>query len=280
MTLFEQTAAVVSGFGIKPLHMFLSAVLGFILLKQRAVDLRMFGWAVIIFLAAETFCAINYLFYQHDSYLAEYLHSYGMTLAFGVAAFALMQGLDGRLFHFSEQEKRCVLLPLCKGCVKYNQVSYRMRSLFQLAAIALSVLALLPLAASPVPNSYVTTIFGTPYNYCRLLLNQYFEGRYLPIIALLLGSGALLVMRKDGNSAAPVLARILLAGAAGALGFGVFRLVLGSVFGNALIWADVWEEITELMFVAFAAAVVWIYRDGLLDVPIGREIFRGKAAGL
>lgn len=277
MTLFQQTAAVFSGFGIKPLHMLLSAMLGFILLRQKAVDLRIFGWAVVIFLTAEIFCAINYLFYEHNSYLAEYLHSYGMALSFAFAAFAIMQGMDDRLLNLSAQEKRCILLSLCRGCVKYNRSSCKMRTLFQVTTIAMAVLAFIPLAASPAFNSYVTTIFGTPYNYCRLLLNQYLEGRYLPMVALFFCLGTIVIMRLDRKNEMPVMARILFAGASGALGFGMFRLMLGAVFGSALIWADFWEEVTELMFVAFAAVVLWIYRDGLLDEPVYRDVFRRKA---
>jgi rhodanese-related sulfurtransferase len=274
MTLVQQTAAVFSGFGIKPLHMLLSAVLGFILLRQKAVDLRVFGWAVVIFLIAEIFCAINYLFFDHNSYLAEYLHSYGMALSFAVAAFAIMQGMDDRLLHLSAPEKRCILLPLCRGCVKYNQSACKMRTLFQVSAIAMAVLAFIPLAALPAFNSYVTTIFGTPYNYCRLLLNQYLEGRYLPMVTLIFCLATIVVIRWDSEKEIPAIARVLIAGAIGALSFGMFRLTLGAVFGRALIWADFWEEVTELMFVAFAAVVLWIYREGLLDVPVDRNIFR------
>lgn len=76
MSLFEQAAVIVSAFGFKPLHMLLSAALSFLLLKQKAADLRNFGLGILIFLGAETACAINYVFYNHDSYLAEYLHNY------------------------------------------------------------------------------------------------------------------------------------------------------------------------------------------------------------
>lgn len=277
MSIFEQTAAVVSGFGFKPLHMLLSAVLGFVLLRQKAFDLRILGWGVVIFLAAEIFCAINYLFYDHDSYLAEYLHSYGMTLSFGVVFFAIMQIMDERLLKVSAQDKHCILLPLCRGCVKYGQGSCKMRSLFQLGTGAIVVLAFIPLLAIPTTTSYVTEIFGTSYNYCRLLLNQYFEGRYLPLTILFLCCGALLVMKLDRGNTVPLLARIFLAGAAGALGFSMFRLALGSMYSDNLIWADFWEEITELMFIGLAAVVVWIYRNGLLDTPIGKEMFGGKS---
>jgi hypothetical protein len=265
MSLFEQAAVVVSAFGFKPLHMLLSALLSLLLLKQKASDLRILGWGILIFLAAETACAVNYIFYNHDSYLAEYLHSYGMTMSFGFVVFALMNGLDERLFHLSALDKRCVLLPLCRGCVKYDRVACKARTLFQLGNVALAILAFLPLLSTPDNNSYVTTIFGTPYSYCRLLLNQYFEARYLPLVALVFCGAALLVLCMDRKKSAPLLARIFLAGALGALGFGMFRLMLGAVFHDTLIWADFWEELTELMFIAFAAIVLWVYRDSLLD---------------
>lgn len=273
MTLFEQTAAVVSGFGFKPLHMMLSAVLGIVLLRQRAADLRLFGWGIVIFLAAETFCAINYLFYNHNSYLAEYLHSYGMALSFGFTAFALMLGTDDRLLKLSASDKRCLFLPLCRGCAKYNQGSCKMRTLLQLLTVALAILAFIPLLTAPIQTSYLSDIFGTTYHYCRLLLSQYFEGRYLPLVSIVFCLGALLTMQKQKEESAPQLAMMFLAGALAALGFSMFRLTLGAIFDNALIWADFWEEVTELMFVAFAAIVLWIYKDGLLDVPINKNIF-------
>ena len=128
---------VVSAFGFKPLHMLLSAALSFLLLKQKASDLRILGWGILIFLAAETACAVNYIFYNHDSYLAEYLHSYGMTLSFDFAVFAFVHGLDERLLNLSAPDKRCIFLPLCRGCVKYNPVPCKMRTLFQLGTVAL-----------------------------------------------------------------------------------------------------------------------------------------------
>lgn len=270
MTMIEQVAAVVSGFGFKPLHMILSAILGFILLKQKAFDLRTLGWGMLIFLAAETFCAINYIFYDHNSYLAEYLHSYGMTMSFGFVIFAVMYGMDERLLRLSAAERPCVFLPLCKGCVKYNQTSCNMHKLIQWGVGAIAGLAFIPILARPLNTSYSTHILGNQYHYCRLLLSQYFESRYLPVIVLVFCIGTLLTMQINRDNPFPLIAHIFLAGAIGALGFSIFRLMLGAVYNNNLIWADFWEEVTELMFVAMAAIVLWIYRNGLLDVPIGK----------
>lgn len=273
MTLAEQVAAVVSGFGFKPVHMLLSAVLGFVLVRQKAFDVRTFGWGILIFLAAETACAVNYLFYDHDSYLAEYLHSFGMTLSFGVAAFAILHGVDERLLRFSAPDRHCAFLPLCRGCVKHNLPSCGLRKLFQLGVTAAALLAFIPMLAQPLAVGYSTEILGTPYQYCRLLLNQYYENRYLPVLAVLFAAGTLFALQRDRSAPAPFAARVFMAGALGALGFSLFRLMLGSVYSGNLVWADFWEEATELMFVAFSAVVVWIFRRGLLDVPI-RDVFR------
>ena len=200
-----------------------------------------------------------------------------MALSFGFAALAVMHGLDDRLLRFSVPDKRCVFLPLCKGCVKYNQISCKMRKLFQLGTGAMVILAFIPILAKPLTTSYATQILGSQYHYCRLLLSQYFESRYLPGVALIFCFGIFLVMQINKDNPAPLLARIFLAGATGALGFSMFRLMLGAIFSNDLIWADFWEEVTELMFVALAAITLLIYREGLLDTPINKELFSKKA---
>ena len=47
--------------------------------------------------------------------------------------------------------------------------------------------------------------------------------------------------------------------------FHVLRLTLGTVFEDAMIWADFWEETTELMFVLTIVFILWIYRNALLN---------------
>ncbi len=267
MPLYEQVATVVSGFGIKPVHMLLSLAVGWVLLRQKASDLRTLGWGVLIFLASETACAANYLFFDHKSYLAEYLHSSGMVVAFGFTIYAVVEGLDTRLVNFSAPDKRCMLLGLCRGCVKYEQGYCKLRRLFQLGMVMLAILGFIPLLAQPSNTSYSTHILGTQYHYCRQLLYQIYEMRYLPGIAIVLFLLALLVMYIDKDAPVPLLARLFASAGLGALGFSLFRLMLGLVYQNTLIWADFWEEATELMFVVAILAVLWTYRDALLKKP-------------
>ena len=265
MPIFQQIATVVSGFGFKPLHMLLSLGLSFLLLRQKASDLKIIGWGVGIFLASETACAINYLIFDHNSYLAEYLHSFGMAVSFGVVIYGAFEALDARLIQLSNSHKRCMFAGLCRECVKSGYTECKSVRLFQLTTEMVVLLGFLPLLAQPTNASYNTEILGTPYHYCRLLLYQYYESCYLPIAAIFLSSIAFLAVTFSKEKQISQLARLFFAASLGALLFSVFRLVLGGIFEENLMWADFWEEATELMFIVGIAAIVWIFRGGLLD---------------
>jgi len=60
------------------------------------------------------------------------------------------------------------------------------------------------------------------------------------------------------------LARTLLCTGAEFFGFGLFRVTLGMIYAEALVWATFWEELTELMFVAAAIYILWVFRWTLL----------------
>ena len=83
MSLFEKISAFIGGFVVKPLHMILSALAIWVLLRMRAPVMIALRWGLFFFLLGETSCAINYLVFKHGSHLAEYLHSYGMVVGFG-----------------------------------------------------------------------------------------------------------------------------------------------------------------------------------------------------
>jgi hypothetical protein len=44
----------------------------------------------------------------------------------------------------------------------------------------------------------------------------------------------------------------------------MFRVTLGLVYADRLVWAIFWEELTELMFVAAVMFILWIFRRTLL----------------
>jgi phosphatidylglycerol:prolipoprotein diacylglycerol transferase len=50
----------------------------------------------------------------------------------------------------------------------------------------------------------------------------------------------------------------------GFFGFAMFRVTLGMVYAEALVWGTFWEELTELMFVVVVIYMLWVFRNSLL----------------
>ncbi|MGB2615152.1 MAG: rhodanese-like domain-containing protein [Phycisphaerae bacterium] len=259
---YEQWVAVVIGFVVKPFYMLLALVIVAILWRRRSPELAALRWGLIFFFIGEAFCAANYLAYEDQSFLFEYLHSFGMVLCFGFATYAAFEGMDHWLIRYSDLKETCAALPLCLRCIKYADVPCGLRRMFYVLIPATIVLAFMPLLAQPVTASYNTNILGTFYNYSHPVIYQIYEIRYLPVAAIAALTASLLVLLLKKTD--PVSwSKMLFAVGMGALGFSLMRLFILAPYGDNQVWFTFWEEITELMFVAGAGIVLWIFRPGL-----------------
>jgi len=265
-SLFEQWALSITGFGVKPLYMTLSFVLILALWRSKSPDLAALRWGMIFFLAGEACCAANYLFFDDLGYLAEYLHSYGMALAFAFTAWAAFEGLDQRVIRFSDAARKCAALELCGSCVKYADAPCGLRRTFLLVLPMLMVMAVMPMTAAPTAESYNTLILGTPYNYSHAVIFQLYETRFSPIMAEIFFGAALLVWGLNRPGALPW-AKALLAAGMGWFGFAMLRLIFYQLFRDNQVWFSNWEEITELLYIAGVAAILWIFKKRLFPVP-------------
>lgn len=255
----EQWAAVLAGFVVKPLYMLLAAVLIVALRRQRSSDLSLLRWGLAFFLAGEAFCSVNYIFFNEMSDAAEYLHSIGMILGLSLMLLAALEGMDARLIHYTDPSERCSALALCRRCAKGQDVPCALRRLFKFVMPALIVCAAIPLAATPVPVSYNTSILGTPYNYTHAVLQQLFEVRYSPLaaVALLSVAWVVLLLREARGVAA---AKALFCLGSGYLIFAMLRLFLLHPFAADMTWFVFWEEVTELLLMLAVAAVLFAFR--------------------
>jgi len=263
--LYEQLAAVISGFVIKPTYTLLSLIVAIVLWKSRSADLFALRWSMICFFIGENFCAANYYFFTDKSYLFEFLHSYGMLLAFGFAIYAVVEGIDNRILMLSQPDRRCAAQGLCVKCIKYEDVPCGLRRAFLVIIPALMIVALMPLFAGRYNVSYNTTIFGTFYNYSRRLIYQHFETQYCPLAAmamLVISLGILLFKKGDPLPTA----KIFFAAGMGPLGFGLMRSTLTALYDDNIVWFAFWEETTELMFIVGVCFVLWIFRKSLFRV--------------
>jgi hypothetical protein len=263
---FEQWLVVATGFGVKPAYMLISLITIIWLWRRQSPDLTALRWGLMAFWLGEAACAVNYVVLQGYSDLWEYFHNFGMAVGFSFVTYALLEGIDRRLIKYSSARDRCAALSLCRACIKYANAPCGLRRMFAMLIPATIVLAVMPLCADLKTAVCDTGVMGTTVHFSETLSNQLFEIRYCPGLAILLLTASWLVLLfKHQNPVA--LAKALFAAAAGPLGFGFMRLFLAAVYREDLVWFNAWEEITELLFVAAVAFVLWIFRDSLFVDP-------------
>ena len=261
----EQGAQALAGLVVKPIYMMLSLVIILALIGQPAADISALRWGQITFLAGEVFCAINFYIFRHESVLSEYLHSYGMALAFGFTSFALFEGLDRRILKLTSSRSACEALRVCGRCTRHEREGCKARAVFQFVIPVLILLSFIPILSPLQSDAYAVSIFGFPYSYTRFDFYEVYERRILPILASIAFILAYLPLWRKGEPPIPSITKALLSAGIGALGFSFFRVTLNAVFVDSLVWFEFWEEATELMFVGLVAFALWEFRGTLLQ---------------
>ena len=263
MTKAQQFAQVVAGLYIKPSYMLICLAIIIVLIGQTTREIKALLWGLIAFQVDEVFCAFNFIIYKHASIASEYIHSYGMVLAFGFVTYALLEIMDIHLLHINKGH--CSINGLCATCKRTSPLNCSARRMSMLTILMTSIVSFLPLAVSTSPKSYLTDLFGFAYSYARFDFYQWYENRALPVLALVLFMIAFILLLKSKGDPIPQLTKIFFSAGFGALGFSLFRIILASMFANNLIWFEFWEELTELMFVAATGFMIWQFRDTLLQ---------------
>lgn len=258
--LWEQTALFIAAFIIKPLYMTVALVIAFLLRKHSDTDLTALRRGMILFFMGEMACALNFLLFQDNSPLMEYFHIYGMVSAFALFAYTVMDAFDKRLMQFSDVGKRCVLLPQCGSCYKLSDMKCTMRTIYLYLIAALCAVAMMPLCAPVATRFFRGTIFGEQVMFGHPLSGQMIEVRFFPLVAiffLLISLGVLLFRKEDGFDAA----KILVALGLGPLAFSLMRFICYWGYSEHPLWADIWEELTEFMFVVIILRIVLLIRS-------------------
>jgi rhodanese-related sulfurtransferase len=260
--VYEQWAVVVAFFGIKTIYSLMALGIVGWLWHRKEADLSAIRWAMIFFFVGEAFCFLNVMVFFEDSMLLEHLHSVGMVLSLGYASYALFEGLDGRLIHFSD-DSRCAATGLCRICDKRTPTACGLRRLFLLLIPATALLAAIPLFSGFREAVYNTRILGILHSYRHPVIHQFYELRFLPLAALvLLAASFAALWRFERRSVTR--SKILYSAALGAIGFSLFRLLLVASFLDDQVWFVVWEETTELMYVGLVGGVLMVFARGLL----------------
>lgn len=266
---WQEFTLFASAYLVKPLYMTLALLSAWLLLRNPAAELIAVRRGMLAFFLGEAACAANYLLFSDRSPLMEYWHDYGMLVCFSLVSYALLQAFDARLCHYSAAERHCALLPVCGGCYKQGQIPCTLLQLFLWLLPGLIVLAALPLSALPQERRAVLSILDRPVLLAHPVSYQLLETRLFPLVAMFLFALALLLLwwRRE-DAFAP--AKLLCAAGCGPLAFSLMRFLCYRGFAEQLLWANVWEETTELCFVA-----------GILFVALkSRGAFRSVKGGV
>jgi len=258
---FEQWLVVLAAFVVKPVYMLLSLAWIVWLWRRQATDLVALRWGLIWFLGGEIACAINYVVFGGTSAMTDYLHSYAWWWGFRLLPTRCWKEWISAWSNTASE-----------GSVR------RLESLQFVHQVCGRPLRAAPLVRVPHRRphgsvldaalrgaeafSHRTNILNSVQQYSNPMWSQLFEGRYCAIISILAAAdflgGAVLQARGARRHSQDFLCRRY-----GPLGFGLLRLFLRTAYGQDLVWANIWEELTELIFIAGVGIVLWLFRGAL-----------------
>jgi hypothetical protein len=180
----------------------------------------------------------------------------GMFLPWGLSRLA-----DDRVLRYEDPAATCAMQRFCGHCWKREEVSCGLQRVFLALAPALAVTALIPLGATLAPVKLEITYFGTTMVDLISLPLQLVEFRVYPVLAcVLLGISTLLLV---GGKRTFAWAQPFFFGGVGFMGFSLMRFMLFRAYRERIVWADIWEEATELMAVLFVLFVLFVFRKQL-----------------
>jgi rhodanese-related sulfurtransferase len=272
--MHEQFVAVLTFFGIKSIYSILAAFLAILLWRVAASDLGALRRSMVAFFVGEGFCFVNVVIFGDHNLLFEHLHSVGMVVSLAFFIYALLEGLDSRLFHFSD-DGRCAAMGLCGACFKHSDATCGLRRMFLLSVPLLGVAAALPLFSTLRDTAYNTLIFGTVYGYRHPLMHQLYEIRYLPAAAVVLFAFCFITLLLIEHRKVQ-LSKVLFSAAAGAMAFSYFRLLLVAAFVERQVWFAAWEETSELIYILLAGSALCLF-PGIY--PFAAQLLRLRGEG-
>lgn len=255
---FAQWMLVAAAFVVKPAYMLLALALAFVLRGTLAPNLRLVRDSLLVFFAGEALCALNYFAAAGGSDALELGHDLGMVAANALLPYALFDLADRRVLHLTAPASPCLAVRFCGRCFKREPAPCGPHRLFLTAVPILALVSLIPLCLPLQAGEVRVAVLGTEVAYAQSLLLELVQFRLFPLLA---AAGYLLALamlalgaRWTRKAALPFFAAL------GMSSFALMRFALTRAFSSSPLWADVWEELTELAAIGAVGALLWIFR--------------------
>jgi rhodanese-related sulfurtransferase len=274
----EQLVACASGCLLKPLYLVLTFLLVRLLRGAPGTPLRLVRAGLVAFFAGEVLCAVNFFWHRPGLlFPIELLHGLGMVAMSALVPWGLWRLADERVLRLDDPASGCAVQRLCGRCWKRDPVRCGLHDLMIPVAVGLAVVALMPLTAPLRPTMFRADVLGSPADYGEPIVNLLVELRLYPALAAALSLATIpLVVRARPGSLRR--AEPLFFAALGLATYPALRHLLANAWRDSLPWADLWEELTELLTVATLAVFLLRFR-GPLGLLGAREEAAPRAAG-
>jgi rhodanese-related sulfurtransferase len=259
-TLLEQGVALATGFVVKPIYMILALALGLFLRRRRDRDLSLLGKGMLLFFVGEALCALRFLGAGPGDPL-EIGHGLGMVAMGAWVSWGLLEFVDHRALGYSDPARACVLGRFCQRCWKREAVPCGLYRIMLFLLPVLAILAIVPLTARPRPMLLDYPVFGTMVRDETTPLIEILQIRVYPLLALWLFGVAFLDLCKGKAGLERAKAPFFVG--MGFLSYALLRFLLQQAFGEAVFWANAWEEVTELATVLSLIWILWTFRAQL-----------------
>jgi rhodanese-related sulfurtransferase len=260
-TWFEQLVTVLTAFVVKPVYMLLALALGLWLVRRDGRDLVLLGRGMLLFFVGETLCFVRATMTGPGD-LLEMGHGLGMVAMGAWLSWGGLELVDRRVLGFSDPSRACVLGRLCQRCWKRESVSCGLHRTMRFLLPVLALLCLVPLSAVLRPKTVDYAVFGTLVRDEATPVIELLQMRLFPLYALWLFAVAFVDLRRGREGLER--AKAPFAVAVGLLLYALLRFFLEGTFGDAVFWANAWEEVTELLTVL---TLIWVLRVFRLGKP-------------
>jgi len=267
-SLVEQTVSAIAEYGFSNIYKLTALALIILLWRKRSPDLVALRRGLISSLLAELVKVAGTANFLGDTQglIVGYLYGAGEAICFSLVTYALMVALDERIFKFSCKDGKCALLNLCRQCHKYSATPCNLRLLFLFTIAGAAIISLMPLTAGFMNVYYKGVVFGETEVFGMPLFQQILALRVFPIIGFIfifISWVTLLWKKEEGITASKDLFAIGL----GPVGYSLLTFMTYWGFQNSLLWAEVWEECSEVLFIMGVAVTLFVFRKTLFGTP-------------
>ncbi|MBI4668744.1 MAG: hypothetical protein HY747_06100 [Elusimicrobia bacterium] len=181
-----------------------------------------------------------------------------MIVGLGIIILGFLILIDNRIVFLTDKERPCVMIRICRQCIKKSDAACGLERLFLFATLSLAILNLMPLISPLMPLQREVIIFGSRVCQWSPEILQILEFRIYPLVGFILFIASFFILLAIKETPARY-ARYTFSLGMGFLFFPLFQYILLHCYYDRMDWSAFWEELTELMLASGILIFLWVF---------------------